>query len=183
MKDCTAGVRSDRRVRDLGIVNSLIAKIAAKAVRADNMHLFNVLGRNWRLFLAWLPFSGVLLGLGKLPRQDTELIILRVGHLRGCTYELQHHSRIAKRYGIDEVLQARIAEGPHSRRRVTREDNLMKCVDDIVMKHKLSVENRKWLAYYYSPAQIVEFCTVVTQYDALATMISVLEIPLDFPEN
>lgn len=183
MKDVAIGVRSDRRIRDLGVINSVIARIAAKVVRADNMHLFNVLGRNRRLFWAWLPFSGILLGLGKLPRQDTELVILRVGQLRGCAYELQHHSRIAKRYGIDEALQARIAAGPRDHRGVTREDNLMRIVDEIVKDRTLSLANRKWLAYFYNDAQIVEFCTLVTQYDALATTISVLEIPLDFPES
>ena len=180
MKDCTEGVASNRRLRDLGPINWTIAKIAAKTVGAERMHLFNVLGQHRLLFWTWLPFSGVLLGRGKLPREDTELVILRVGHLRQCTYELQHHSRIAKRYGLDEEFQVRIANGPRPKG-VKREDILMRIVDEFVMTRTLSTPNRKWLAYYYDQRQVIEFCTLVGQYDALAATISALQIPLDFP--
>lgn len=146
------------------------------------MHLFNVLGQHRLLFWSWLPFSGVLLWLGKLPRYDTELVILRVGHLRGCVYELQHHSRIAKRHGIDESLQARIAAGPALRRGISHEDVLMRIVDELVTTKTLSTPNRKWLNYLYNNTQVIEFIMLVTQYDGLATVISALQIPLDYHE-
>ncbi len=174
-------VPSDRLLRDLGPINWVICRIAARSVRADHMHLFNVLGQHKLLFWTWLPFSGVLLGLGKLPRQDTELVILRVGRLRGCTYELQHHSRIGKRYGLDDELQRRIAAGPRPKG-ISREDTLLRIVDEFVMTRTLSSPSRKWLAYYYNRAQIIEFCTLVGQYDALAATIAALRIPLDLPE-
>lgn len=172
---------SDRRLRDLGLINWAICRIAARSVRAEHMHLFNVFGQHKLLFWTWLPFSGVLLGLGKLPRRDTELVILRVGHLRGCTYELQHHSRIGKRYGLDEELQQRIAAGPRPKS-LSREDTLLRIVDDFVTNRTLSQPSRKWLAYYYNRAQMIEFCMLVGQYDALAATIAALEIPLDLPE-
>lgn len=181
MKDCTSDVPTNRHLRDLGPINWTIAKVAARAVGARHMHLFNVLGQHRLLFWAWLPFSGVLLGLGKLPRRDTELVILRVGHLRKCTYELQHHSRIAKRRGLDDKLQALIAAGPRPKG-VTREDVLLRIVDELVLTRTLSLPQRKWLAYYYDNKQIIEFYNLVGQYDALAMTISALQIPLDYPE-
>ncbi len=174
-------VRSDRRLRDLGFVNWVICRVAARSVHAKHMHLFNVLGQHKRLFWVWLPFSGVLLGMGKLPRRDTELVILRVGHLRGCTYELQHHSRIGKHHGLDNDLQQRIATGPRPKG-VTREETLLRIVDELVNDRTLSPTSHKWLAHFYSPAQIIEFCMLVGQYDALATTIAALQIPLDLPE-
>ena len=61
------------------------------------VHLFNVLGQHKLLFLAWLPFSGDAARLlGKLPVSDAEVVILRVGHLRDCEYELQQHRRLAR---------------------------------------------------------------------------------------
>ncbi|WP_019345146.1 carboxymuconolactone decarboxylase family protein, partial [Mycolicibacterium conceptionense] len=83
--------------RELGPVNWAIAKLGARAIRAPRFTLMNVLGQHKLLFLAWLPYSGLLLGpLGKLTRQDAELVILRVGHLRDCEYELQQHRRLAR---------------------------------------------------------------------------------------
>lgn len=182
MKDCTAGVPSGRRLRDLGLINWVIARIGAKSVGAEQMHLFNVLGNNRRLFWAWLPFSGILLGGGKLPKRDTELVILRVGYLRGCTYELQHHSEIAERRGLSFTQRRQIAEGPRPKG-VSHEDILMRIVDELVVKGTLSTVNRKWLAYTYNPAQMIEFVMLTTQYNGLATLISALQIPEDFDED
>lgn len=181
MTESVNRVRTDRRLRDLGVINWVICRLAARSVHAKHMHLFNALGQHRTLFWSWLPFSGVLLGLGKLPRTDTELVILRVAHLRDCEYEQQHHSRIARRYGIDDALQARIAAGPRPKG-VTREDVLMRIVDELVTERSLSLANQKWLAYYYDQRQTIEFCMLVGQYDALATTISALQIPLDHAE-
>ena len=46
---------------------------------------------------------------------DTELVILRVAHLRSCEYELQHHRRMARQQGLDAEHAGhdlRLAEGP-----------------------------------------------------------------------
>ena len=59
-----------------------------------------MLGQHRLLFLAWLPFCGYLLYVGKLSRKDAELVILRVGHLRDCEYELQQHRRLARSRGV-----------------------------------------------------------------------------------
>ncbi len=98
--------------KELGPINWAIAKLGARGIRAPKFHLFNVLGQHKLLFLAWLPFSGYLLYAGKLSRSDAELVILRVGHLRDCEYELQQHRRLAKSRGVDADLQTRIFEGP-----------------------------------------------------------------------
>lgn len=81
-------------LRDLGLINWVLAKFGARTVSAPEMHLFTTLGQHKRLFWLWLPYSGALLR-GRLPAVDTELVILRVGHLRSCEYELQHHRRMA----------------------------------------------------------------------------------------
>ena len=39
-------------------------------------------------------------------------MILRVGHLRNCEYELQQHRRLARSRGVDADMQAKIFEGP-----------------------------------------------------------------------
>ncbi|MGV0795545.1 carboxymuconolactone decarboxylase family protein, partial [Mycolicibacterium elephantis] len=54
--------------KELGPLNWAIAKLGARAIRAPRFSLFNVLGQHRLLFLAWLPYSGMLLGLlSKLP--------------------------------------------------------------------------------------------------------------------
>ena len=57
--------------RELGPINWAIAKLGARTIRAPRFTLFNVLGQHKLLFLAWLPYSAMLLGLlSKLPVKD-----------------------------------------------------------------------------------------------------------------
>src|SRR5664279_5472816 len=107
-----ARIPASSRVRDVGVINWVICRLGARGIRAPEFHLFNALAAHKALFWAWLPFSGVLLYWGRLSRKDAELVILRVGHLRECEYELQQHRRLARSRGLDDATQAKIFEGP-----------------------------------------------------------------------
>ena len=86
--------------RELGPLNWVIAKAGARAIRAPRFSLVDVLGQHPLLFLAWGPQALMLLAFGKLSRQDAEIVILRVAHLRECEYELQQHRRLARSRGV-----------------------------------------------------------------------------------
>jgi AhpD family alkylhydroperoxidase len=169
-------------LRELGPINWAIAKIAARRVRAPEMHLFTVLGQHRWLFLAWLPVSSVLLYRGKLPKQDTELVILRVGHLRNCEYELQHHRRLARRRGVDEKLQALVVEGPDADGLTDRQRALLSATDEFVVTRSLSEETWAALSSHLDRRQLIEFCLLAGQYDTLAATMTTLRIPPDFPQ-
>lgn len=168
-------------MRELGPINWAICKLAARANRVPQVHLFTALGQHKRLFWLWLPFGAMLLALGKLPRQDTELVILRVGHLRGCEYELQHHRRIAKRRGIDADTQAKIFEGPEADGQTDRQRALLIAVDELIDTRTLSPDTWQLLSGYLNRPQLIEFVTLTGQYDALAATLNTLRVPLDYP--
>jgi alkylhydroperoxidase family enzyme len=169
--------------RELGLLNWAISRLGARSVRAPEMHLFTVLGQRKLLFLSWLPFVATLLGRGKIPREDTELVILRVGHLRNCKYELQHHRRLGKRFGLDSELQAKIFDGPQAEGLTDRQRTLLTATDEFITTRTLSDQTWAALSRYLDRAQLIEFCTLAGQYDALAATISALRIPLDFPDD
>jgi AhpD family alkylhydroperoxidase len=169
-------------LRELGPINWAIAKISARSVRIPEMHLFTVLGQHWGLFLAWLPVSSVLLYRGRLSKQDTELVILRVGHLRDCKYELQHHRRLARSRGVDDELQAKIAEGPDAEGLTDRQRALLTATDEFVVTRSMSEETWTTLSSHLDRKQLIEFCMLAGQYDTLAATMTTLKIPLDFPE-
>src|SRR3954452_2455477 len=87
---------------DIGRVNWLIARAIGLATRGEPPHVFTTLARNRGLFRRWLLFAGALMPGGKLPRADTELVILRVSHLTGCPYEAGHHRPMALRAGLTQ---------------------------------------------------------------------------------
>ncbi|WP_029118100.1 carboxymuconolactone decarboxylase family protein [Mycobacterium sp. URHB0044] len=168
--------------KELGPVNWAIAKLGARGIRAPKFHLFNVLGQHRLLFLAWLPFSGYLLYAGKLSRRDAEIVILRVGHLRGSEYELQQHRRLARSRGLDADTQAKIFEGPDAEGLTERERALITATDEFVVTRSMSPETWATLSQHFDRKQLIEFCTLAGQYDALAATMATLRIPLDFPD-
>jgi alkylhydroperoxidase family enzyme len=177
------------RLRQLGPVNWVFAKLAARSVGAPEMHLFTTLGQRQALFWAWSIYGGRLLR-GRLPRIDTELVILRVAHLRSSEYELQHHRRMARQEGLDANMQATIfawpeapdGDGPRTILSA-RQQALLKATDELVNDRSISDGTWRQLATHLDRRRLIEFCLLTTQYDGLAATISALDIPLDNPRT
>ena len=124
-----------------------------------------------------------MLYAGRLPRPDTELVILRVAHLRGCEYELQQHRRFAQRRGVPADVQEKIFNWPDAEGLSSRRQALLKATDEFVEKRTIGGDAWDALSRHLNPRQLIEFCMLAGQYDGLAATISALAIPLDFPEQ
>jgi alkylhydroperoxidase family enzyme len=172
-------------LRDLGLVNWLVCKVVARRQHVPRAHLFTTLGQHRRLMWSWLPFGGVLMRGGKLPTPDTELVILRVGHLRDSRYELQHHRRMARAAGLDDATQDRIFEGPggpHFDQLTDRQRVMLTAIDELVGTRTLSDATWAELSTQLDRPRLIEFVMLTCQYDALAATLSALRVPLDFDE-
>lgn len=168
--------------RELGLINWTISRIAARKVRAPHMHLFETLGQHKMLFWTFLPYAGQLLNKGKLPKTETELIILRVGHLRGSQYELQQHRRLGRSRGVDDALQEMIFEGPQASGLTDRQRALLQAVDEFIIDRDLTDETYAALSTYLTREQIIEFCALAGHYDTIAGILATLRVPMDFPD-
>ena len=168
----------------MGLINWILAKSAARTVGAPQMHLFATLGQHKRLFLAMMPYSAVLLR-GRLPRADTELVILRVAHLRGSEYELQHHRWMGRRRGLDDQTQELIFSWPNATGDASaltdRQQTLLRATDEFILNRSISAEVWQQLSSHLDRRQLIEFCMLAGQYDSLAATMSALDIPLDNP--
>ena len=169
------------RFRDLGPINWLLAKSAARTVGAPEMHLFTTLGHRRLLFWSWAFYSARLLR-GRLPAADTELVILRVAHLRGSEYELQHHRKMGRRRGLNDETQAMIFGWPNPAGGLTdRQQALLRATDEFINDRSISAEVWHQLSSHLDRRQLIEFCMLAGQYDGLAATMAALEIPLDNP--
>jgi AhpD family alkylhydroperoxidase len=171
--------------RELGPVNWVLAKLAARRVGAPEMHLFTTLGQRQALFWAFSIYAGRLLR-GRLPKIDTELVILRVGHLRSCEYELQHHRNMARAAGLDADLQEAIFAWPDSPAEVrntlsARQQALLTATDEFVKDRTVSEATWQRLAAHLDRPRLIEFCMLASQYDGLAATLHALDMPLDNP--
>jgi len=172
-------------LRQLGPINWVLAKLAAIAMRVPVMHLFATLGQRQVLFWAWSIYGGRLLR-GRLPRVDTELVILRVAHLRTCEYELQHHRRMARKNGLQAELQATIFAWPDvpvgtEQTLSARQHALLQATDEFVNDRTITANTWQHLASHLDRRRLIEFCLLASYYDGLAATITALDIPLDHP--
>ena len=166
--------------RELGVVTWTALRAAGRSMRTGPPNLFTTLGRHRRLFRGWLRFAGRSMPRGRLPRRDTELVILRVAHLRGSTYEWQHHLRLGRRAGLDEADFSRVTEGPSADGWSERETALLMAVDELHDTGDLSDPTWDRLQWFLrDPRDLIEFVLLVGHYEMLATTIAALRIQPD----
>lgn len=111
-------------------------------------------------------------------------MILRVAHLRKSEYELQHHRWIGRRRGLDDPTQELIfgwPESAHDAALTERQRVLLSATDEFVLHRSISDAVWQQLNQHLDRKQLIEFCLLAGQYDALAATMSALEIPLDNP--
>jgi AhpD family alkylhydroperoxidase len=166
---------------ELGIVNWAICRVISQKTRTREAHLFTAVGRQRRLFRAWLRFAASMMPGGTINRHESEMVILRVAHLRHCQYELDHHVRLGARVGIDGELLRKIFEGPSAPDLDDRRRALLTAVDELVRNKDLSDATWEGLRSHYTVPQMVELCMLVGHYEMLATTIAALRVPRDFP--
>jgi AhpD family alkylhydroperoxidase len=117
---------------------------------------------------------------GSLRRRDTELVILRVAHLRRCRYELEHHTRLARRLGLDAAAVERVRVGPTADGWNPRERALLRAVDALLTKRDIDDDSWQTISTHLREPQLVELCLLVGHYDMLALTVAALRIAPDF---
>lgn len=165
--------------RQTGTVGWLLSTLAGRVGGTETPRLFLTMSLRPRLFRGWLRFAGRLMPGGRLPRRETELVILRVAWLRDCAYEMEHHTHLAARAGVTAADIARVAEGPDADGWSARERLVLRAVDEL--HHRQDVGDELWaqLAGVLSSGDLVELVLLVGHYEMLATFIGALRIPPD----
>lgn len=168
---------------DVGRITWAIARISGRVTGTGPTNLFLTLGRNRKLFRGWLRFAGRLMPGGTLPRRETELVILRVAHLRGCAYEFEHHVTLGRRAGVTQADVAKVIEGPRAGGWSARERVLLTAVDQL--HHHRDLDDPIWAAVRreLSEPQTIELVLLVGHYEMLATAIGTLRIQPDPPRR
>jgi AhpD family alkylhydroperoxidase len=165
--------------RELGPFAWLFTRLAGRVTGHGPPNLFTTLGRHGPLFRGWLSFARRLMPGGKLSRRDTELVILRVAHLRDCEYERRHHDRLGRRAGLTDDDLRRVTEGPAADGWSDRERALLRAVDELHETRDVSDDTWSALSGHLDDRLLIELVLLVGHYEMLATAIGTLRIQPD----
>jgi AhpD family alkylhydroperoxidase len=162
--------------REVSPLAWVIAQGGGLQARSRPLTLFLTLGRHRKLFGRWLRFAARLMPGGQLPRVDTELVILRVAHLRSCAYEYGHHVRLGRRAGLSAADIERVQAGPDADGWSPRQRAILAAVEELHRDGDLQDATWSQLRDYLDEPDCIELCMLVGHYEMLATTIAALRI-------
>jgi alkylhydroperoxidase family enzyme len=167
------------RPQQLRPLARIVAEIAGRVTPGGPPNIFTTLGQHPRLFRAWLRYSAHLMPFGGLPRQDTELVILRVAWQCCSAYEWHQHVPIALRVGLipDEV--AGVADGPSADAFTQRQRTLLAVSDELLARRALSDTTWSAMKATLGNRQAIELCLLIGHYQGLASAIGGLAIQIE----
>ncbi len=167
--------------REIGVVNTVIARALGAASGGPPPAVFTTLGRHRRLFRPWLRFAARLMPFGVLPRRDAELVILRVAHLCESAYEAAQHERLARDAGLSDAEVERVAGGPSAAGWSPRQIALLRATDELHARRDLSDERWDELCSHLSEVERIELPMLVGHYEMLAMTLNSRRVRPDPP--
>jgi AhpD family alkylhydroperoxidase len=165
--------------RQIGLVNYGLARLIGLAAGGQPPNVFTTLARNRGLFRRWLWFAGGLMPGGKLPRRDTELVILRVAHNTGCDYERRHHEQLGRRAGLSTEEIARAGEGPAAPGWTPRQALLLRAADELHADGRVGDPLWAELSAELDERLLIELCLLIGHYEMLAMTLNTLRVQPD----
>lgn len=167
----------------IGPVNAAIVWMLGRATGGRPLNIFTTLARHRGLFRRWLWFAGALMPGGKLPRRDTELVILRVAHNTGCDYEWAQHERLAQRAGLSATEVERVREGPGAPAWSPRQAMLLAAADELHADGEIGDELWSGLAAELDERLLIELCMLVGHYEMVAMTLNSLRVQPEAPSK
>jgi AhpD family alkylhydroperoxidase len=169
--------------REIGLVNAGIVRVLGLAAGGRPPNIFTTLARHHGLFRRWLWFAGALMPGGKLPRIETELVILRVAHNTGCDYEWGHHERFGKRAGLSTEEIARVRSGPAAPGWSERQVLFLRAADEMHEDGRIGDALWAQLARQLDEVRLIELCMLIGHYEMLAMTLNSLGVEPEHPRN
>ena len=169
--------------REIGWVNAGIVRVLGLATGGRPPNIFTTLARHHGLFRRWLWFAGALMPGGKLPRVETELVILRVAHNTGCEYEWGHHERLGKRAGLSAEEIERVRSGPDAPGWSERQALFLRAADEMHADGQIGDGLWALLVAQLDEVRLIELCMLIGHYEMLAMTLNTLRVEPEHPQN
>jgi alkylhydroperoxidase family enzyme len=169
--------------KQAGLLAWSLAQAAGLRGRTEPLHIFLTLGKHRKLFRGWLRFAGRLMPGGTLPRRETELVILRVAHLRGNDYEYAHHLKLGRQAGVTDGDLERLTIGAGAPGWAPRDLAILTAVDALHEHQDLDDATWTELREHLDERECIELLMLAAHYEMLATVLTTLRVQPERPRR
>lgn len=159
----------------------LVRNIRASAGAGDMVEVpeyMRTVARHPELFARQMEM-GTTLFQGKIPADEREIAVLRIGWLCRAPYEWGQHVLIAKRVGLTSEDVERVIAGPNEDGWTRHQSAILSAVDQLIENQAVSDDIWDILSTSWDEAQLIEFPMMVGQYVATAYVQNMLRIRLE----
>jgi alkylhydroperoxidase family enzyme len=139
-----------------------------------------VVARHPGMYRSFVPFIEQLIARTTLPPRDREVLVLRTLGLSGETYELHHHTMIAKNAGMAAEEIAALADGGGLE---PFDTVLLRAAEELCAGQDLTEPTWAALRERYSEAQAMEVVFLVGCYQTMAMLTKTFQMPLEGAEG
>jgi AhpD family alkylhydroperoxidase len=152
----------------------LVDRIVAE--RGSVLHLYQMLLHSPPVAAGWLRFLTAIRHECALPGALRELVIMRVAHLNGASYEADQHAPIALREGVSQEKLDALADWPSSEVFDARERAVLSYAD--AMTRTIRVPDHVFAAVreHFDERLVIELTATIAAYNMVSRFLEALQI-------
>jgi 4-carboxymuconolactone decarboxylase len=143
------------------------------------LNVYRMLPHAETSFYGFMKFGNGLLMKSDIDPGLREIMILRVGHLCGATYEIHQHEKIARHVGLSDEKIAALAQGESAAVFDDLEKLVLRFTDQVAENVKADDPTFDALAQHFNHRQLVEAVLTIGFYMAVCRFLENFEIELE----
>lgn len=164
-------------------LDALDPEVGAFMRRIDPMiNVFHMMAHAETAVRPFMRLGNALLFKGALDPVLREIVILRVGHVTGSTYEVHQHRIVGRGCGMTEAQIDAVAEGAAAPVFDAKQKLAIRVTDEVLANVRMSPETFAEAAAAFGHRELVELLLVVGFYNMIAGLLENLDVEIE-PEG
>lgn len=164
-------------------LDNLDPEVGAFMRRIDPMvNVFHMLAHAETAVRPFMRLGNALLFKGDLDPVLREIVILRVGHVTGSSYEVHQHKIVGRNCGMTEAQIEAVPEGESSNVFTDREKLAIRVTDEVLANTRVKDETFAAMEGSFSHREMTELLLVIGFYNMIAGFLENMQIEIE-PEG
>lgn len=164
-------------------LDALDPEVGAFMKRIDPMvNVFHMMAHAETAVRPFMRLGNALLFKGVLDPVLREIVILRVGHVTGSTYEVHQHKIVGRDCGMTDAQIDAVPEGETSNVFTDREKLAIRVTNEVIANVRVSNETFTAMQAAFTEREMTELLMVIGFYNMIAGFLENMQVEIE-PEG